>query len=204
MAALSDSPIMPFATPKALAAWIARQPAGSPGVWLKLAKKASGHASITYEEAVNVALCHGWIDGLKRPFDAEWWIQRFTPRTARSKWSKINCTKAEKLIGTGAMKPAGQKQVDLARADGRWESAYGGARSIEIPPDLTTALKRKKKAAAFFQTIINTNRYAILYRLHDAKRPETRAKRLAGFVAMLARGETIHPQPARAVKPVRR
>lgn len=194
MASVDDSPILPFKTPKAFAAWVAKEKADSPGVWIKIAKKGSGHASITYEEAIDVALCHGWIDGLKRSFDAEWFLQRFTPRTPRSPWSQINVDKVARLIAAGEMKPGGQKQIDAAKADGRWERAYGGARMMAVPDDLTAALKKNRKAAAFFETITKTNRYAILWRLHEAKRPETREKRLKTFVEMLARGETIHPQ----------
>lgn len=194
MASVDDSPILPFKTPKAFAAWVAKEKPDSPGVWIKIAKKGSGHASITYEEAIDVALCHGWIDGLKRSFDAEWFLQRFTPRTPRSPWSQINVDKVARLIAAGEMKPGGQKQIDAAKADGRWERAYGGARMMAVPDDLTAALQKNRKAAAFFETITKTNRYAILWRLHEAKRPETREKRLKAFVEMLARGETIHPQ----------
>ena len=197
MAPLTDSPILAFKTKAEFARWIARQKLPSPGVWVKFAKKGARHPSITYDEAIEIALIHGWIDGQKNAFDAEWWLQRFTPRTSRSRWSKINCDKAERLIAAGAMKPGGQKQIDAAKADGRWEQAYAGARTMGMPDDFKAALKRNRKAGAFYATISGANRYAILYRLHDAKRPETRAKRLAEYVAMLAEGKTIHPEPTK-------
>jgi uncharacterized protein YdeI (YjbR/CyaY-like superfamily) len=192
MAKLSDSPILPFKTPKAFEAWLAKQPADSPGVWLKIAKKDSGFPTVTYAEALEVALCHGWIDGQKGAFDKDWFVQRFSPRTARSKWSKINCDKVDGLIAAGRMKPAGLRQVEAAKADGRWDAAYAGAKTIGVPDDLTAALDKDKKAAAFFATLKGANRYAILYRIHEAKKPETRAARIAKFVAMCARGETVH------------
>jgi uncharacterized protein YdeI (YjbR/CyaY-like superfamily) len=192
MAKLSDSPILPFKTPKAFEAWLAKQPADSPGVWLKIAKKDSGFPTVTYAEALEVALCHGWIDGQKGAFDKDWFVQRFSPRTARSKWSKINCDKVDGLIAAGRMQPTGHKQIEAAKADGRWDAAYAGAKTIGVPDDLTAALNNDKKAAAFFATLKGANRYAILYRIHEAKKPETRAARIAKFVAMCAKGETVH------------
>lgn len=198
MAKLSDSPVLPFKTKDAFARWIAKETPGSPGVWLKIAKKATGIATVSYAEALDVALCHGWIDGQKAGFDACWFQQRFSPRAKRSKWSKINCDKVAKLIAAGAMTPAGQAEVDRAKADGRWDAAYEGSKTIGVPDDFKAALKSNKKAAAFFEALDRTNRYAILFRIHDAKKPETRAARIAKFVAMCASGERIHAVKAKA------
>ncbi len=198
MAKLSDSPVLPFKTKLAFERWVAKQPADSPGVWLKIAKKTSGIATVSYAEALDVALCHGWIDGQKAAFDAAYFMQRFSPRAKRSKWSKINCDKVEKLTAAGAMKSAGQAQIDAAKADGRWQAAYAGSSTIEVPNDLKAALKKNKKAGAFFDALDRTNRYAILFRIHDAKKPETRAARIAKFVDMCAAGEVIHARKSKA------
>lgn len=192
MAKLADCPILPFKSKADFARWIAKQPADSPGVWLKIAKKDTGIASVTYAEALDVALCLGWIDSQKAAFDSQWFLQRFSPRGSRSKWSKINCDKVERLVAAGEMRPAGQAEVDRAKADGRWQAAYDGSARMAVPDDLAAALKRNKKAAAFFEALDRTNRYAILFRIHDAKKPETRAARIAKFVAMCATGERIH------------
>lgn len=199
MPPVSDSPVLHFEDGGAFESWIAAQPKGSAGVWLKLAKKGSGVASITYAEALDIALCHGWIDGLKRPLDDTFWLQRFKPRKPRSKWSKINCGKADALIVAGRMQPGGQAEIDQARADGRWDAAYAGQSSAEVPADLQVALDANAAAAAFFTALDKANRYAILFRIHDAKRPETRAARIAKFVGMLSRGERIH-EPAKRRK----
>jgi len=187
-----DLPILPFASSAAWAQWLEREHARAPGVWVQIAKQACGIATVTYAEALDVALCFGWIDGQKRAFDATWFLQRFTPRKRGSRWSKINVGHAERLIEAGHMRPAGLAQVEAARADGRWEDAYDGQRSATVPPDLQAALDASPAAAAFFATLRGANRYAILYRVQDAKRPETRARRIDRFVAMLARGETLH------------
>ncbi|NOK22860.1 YdeI/OmpD-associated family protein [Corallococcus carmarthensis] len=192
MKAKQELPIVPFASEKAWEKWLEKHHADSPGVWVKIAKLESGIASVTYAQALEVALCYGWIDGQKGALDAEYFLQRFTQRNPRSKWSKINCGKVEALIASGRMKPAGLHQVEAARADGRWEAAYAGSKTIEVPEDLTLALAKNPKAKAFFATLKRANRYAILFRLHDAKKPETRARRLEKFVAMLEAGETIH------------
>ncbi|NOK35018.1 hypothetical protein HMI49_17605 [Corallococcus exercitus] len=184
--------VVPFASEKAWEKWLEKHHADSPGVWVKLAKLESGIPSVTYAQALEVALCYGWIDGQKDAFDAEYWLQRFTPRKPRSKWSKINCGKVEALVAAGRMKPAGLREVEAARADGRWEAAYAGSKTIEVPEDLTLALEKNPKAKAFFATLKSANRYAILFRLHDAKKPETRARRLEKFIAMLEAGETLH------------
>jgi uncharacterized protein YdeI (YjbR/CyaY-like superfamily) len=187
-----ELPILPFASAAAFEAWLEREHATAGGVWLKIAKKGSGIASVTHAEALDVALCFGWIDGQRRAHDATWFLQRFGPRSRRSTWSKINTEKVAALIAAGRMRPAGLAQVEAARADGRWEAAYAGQRTATVPPDLQQALDANPRAAAFFATLRGQNRYALLYRIQDAKRPETRARRIARFVAMLERGETLH------------
>ncbi|MGZ3407051.1 MAG: YdeI/OmpD-associated family protein [Polyangia bacterium] len=188
-----ELPIATFEGARALAAWLATHHASSTGVWLKLAKKSAGTPSVSYAEAVEVALTFGWIDGQKRPLDADWWLQKLTPRGARSAWSKINRDKAEALIAAGKMKPSGQREIDRAKTDGRWAQAYDSHRTSTVPDDLARALAANKRAAAFFEIIDAANRYAILYRVQTAKKPETRADRIARLVAMLAKKETLHP-----------
>jgi len=188
-----DHPLLPFATPAAWENWLAANHETARGVWLKLAKADAGNASVTYAEALDVALCYGWIDGQKGSIDARYWKQRFTPRSARSKWSQINCKKVDALIAAGRMTPAGLREVEAAKADGRWERAYAGGRAAEVPEDLVAALAANEKAQKAFATLDGANRYSILYHLHDAKKPETRAKRIAKYVAMLANGEKPHP-----------
>ena|SRR5487761_56274 len=173
--------------------WLAGQHQSSPGLWLKIAKKGAGSSTVSYAEAIDCALCFGWIDGQKGKLDDEYWLQRFTPRKPRSKWSKINREKAERLMTEGRMRPAGLAQVEAARADGRWEAAYEGQATATVPPDLAAELDRNPAAREFFGTLTGVNRYAILYRIQDAKRPETRARRIATFVAMLAEHKTIYP-----------
>jgi uncharacterized protein YdeI (YjbR/CyaY-like superfamily) len=187
-----ELPIVPFASAAAWEAWLEERHAAAPGVLLKFAKKGSGVATVTYEEAVEVALCFGWIDGQVRRFDERFYLQRFTPRRRASRWSKINVERALALIEAGRMRPAGLAQVEAAQADGRWEAAYASPSNATVPPDLQAALDANPAAAAFFATLSGANRYAILYRVGDAKRPETRARRIAQFVEMLARGETVH------------
>lgn len=187
-----ELPILPFASAAAWETWLEDAHARATGVWLQIAKKGTGIATVTYAEALDVALCFGWIDGQKRGFDATWFLQRFTPRKRGSRWSKINVGHVERLIAAGRMRPAGLAQVEAARADGRWEDAYHGQRDATVPPDLQAALDADPRAAAFFATLRGANRYAILYRVQDAKRPETRSRRIERFVAMLARGETLH------------
>ncbi len=189
---VDDLPILLFISPGEFQAWLEDNHAASPGIWLKIAKKGSGIASVTYAEALELALCFGWIDSQKRGFDERHFLQRFTPRRPRGKWSLINREKAEGLIASGAMRPAGLAEVEAAKADGRWEAAYAGQRTAEIPEDLQHELDRSKAAGEFFATLDSANRYAILYRLQEAKRPETRERRLRKFVAMLERGEKIH------------
>jgi uncharacterized protein YdeI (YjbR/CyaY-like superfamily) len=188
-----DLPVMGFDSPAAWESWLAEQHAESDGVWLKIAKKGSGAPGVSYAEALDVALCYGWIDGQKGRLDDDYWLQRFTPRTARSRWSLINTDKAAALIEAARMQPAGLREVELARADGRWDAAYQGQRAITVPADLERALAANDAARAFFETISSVNRYAILYRIGDARRPETRSRRIAQYVAMLEAGKTLHP-----------
>ncbi len=185
-------PILAFADPARLGAWLEAQPAGGAGFWLKLAKKGSGMASVSKAEAVGLALCHGWIDGQLDKYDAESWLIRFTPRRPRSKWSKVNAERAEALIADGRMRRAGIAEVEAAKADGRWVAAYAPQSRAEVPEDLQAALDACPKAKAFFGTVKGANRYAVLYRIGAVKKPETRARKIAVFVAMLERGETVH------------
>jgi uncharacterized protein YdeI (YjbR/CyaY-like superfamily) len=193
MAAVPDElPILLFATPPDLEAWLEQNHADSAGLWLKIAKKGIEPPSVTYAEALELALCFGWIDSQKRGFDEHYFLQRFTPRRPGGRWSKINRGKAEVLIGAGSMRAPGLAEVEAAQADGRWEAAYEGARSAKVPADLQRELDASPAAAEFFAALDGANRYAILYRLDEAKKPETRQKRLRKFVAMLERGEKIH------------
>jgi uncharacterized protein YdeI (YjbR/CyaY-like superfamily) len=185
-------PIMLFATPEELEVWLGGEGGGSKGVWLKIAKKGSGVESVGYAEALEIALCFGWIDSQKRGFDEKHFLQRFTPRRPRGRWSRINREKAEGLIAAGRMRPAGMAEVEAAWADGRWEAAYDGQRSAEVPADLQRELDSRPAANDFFANLDSANRYAIIYRLDEAKRPETRERRLRKFVEMLERGEKIH------------
>jgi uncharacterized protein YdeI (YjbR/CyaY-like superfamily) len=186
-------PIIPFASPGEWEGWLAENHASSRGLWVKIAKKEAGVASISYAQALEVALCYGWIDGQKGALDDRFWLQRFTPRGPRSRWSRLNREKAEQLIEQGRMRPPGLAQVERARADGRWEAAYQSASRATVPEDLQRELDRDPDASAFFAGLDRVNRYAILYRLQDARRPETRAARLAQFVAMLSEGRKIYP-----------
>ncbi|HSI16547.1 MAG TPA: YdeI/OmpD-associated family protein [Sphingomonas sp.] len=185
-------PIRAFADLAAWEAWLADQPRSSPGVWLKLAKASAGVASVTKAEAIDGALCHGWIDGQLNPYDDDWWLIRFTPRKPRGKWSEKNRTRATELIADGRVANAGLAEIDAAKADGRWEAAYASAATIGVPDDLVAALDAVPEARAFFDTLTGANRYAILYRVNEAKKAGTRAARIAKFVAMCARGETVH------------
>ena len=188
---VAGQPVVSFATVPECEAWFGKHHRDHRGFWLKIGK-AGGPTTVTYAEALEIALCHGWIDGQKRGLDESFWLQRFTPRGPRSKWSQINRDKAEALIASGAMQPAGLHEIERARADGRWDAAYAGQKSATVPDDLAAALQADPAAAAFFATLSSVNRYAILYRVHDAKRPETRARRIETFVAMCHNHETIH------------
>jgi uncharacterized protein YdeI (YjbR/CyaY-like superfamily) len=191
-AQVPDLPVEEFASTKAWERWLRANHAQAPGLWLKIAKKGTGVVTVDFVQAIEVALCYGWIDGLRHAHDETYFRQRFTPRKPRSKWSQINRDRVEALIAAGRMRPAGQAQVDVAKADGRWDAAYAGARTMEVPDDLTKALQRNTKARRAFAALDGTNRYSILFRIHDAKRPETRARRIEQFVTMLEEGRTIH------------
>jgi uncharacterized protein YdeI (YjbR/CyaY-like superfamily) len=172
--------------------WLESEHAISRGVWLKIARKDGAEAGISYPEALLEALCFGWIDGQKRSLDTNHWLQRFSPRKPGGRWSKINTEHAEALIAAGRMQPAGQREVDAARADGRWDAAYAGQRTIQVPDDLAAALAGNPEAAAFFATITSQNRFAILFRIGAVKRPDTRARKIAQYVEMLAAHKTIY------------
>ena len=188
-----DYPTRAFATVEAWEAWLARHHASAPGLWVKFAKKGSGQRSMEFPPALEAALCFGWIDGLRRGVDAQSYVQKFTPRARRSLWSKVNREKVLALIAAGRMQPAGLAEVQRAQADGRWDAAYDSPSRATVPDDLAAALRARPRAEAFFATVSATNRYAVLHRVHTAKRPETRARRIAQFVDMLERGEVIHP-----------
>jgi uncharacterized protein YdeI (YjbR/CyaY-like superfamily) len=187
-----ELPMIAFADADAWEAWLEVEHARADGAWLKIAKRGAGVATVTHAEALDVAICFGWIDGTRRALDETYFLQRFTPRRRGSRWSQINTEKAQALIAAGRMRPAGLAEVQAAKADGRWDAAYAGQRTATVPDDLQAALDANPAAAAFFATLTSQNRYAILYRVQDAKRPATRARRIAQFVAMLARGETLH------------
>ena len=200
--AAGEMPTLLFRTTREWERWLSRH-GESAGVWMRIAKKAAALESISYPEALDVALRHGWIDSQKKRGDDESFLQKFTPRGARSVWSKVNREKVERFLADGSMKPAGLRSVEQARANGQWDRAYDSHSTATVPDDLRAALARDGKAREFFATLSSTNRYAILWRLQTAVRAETRARRLKQFVAMLARGETLHPEPARAKRPKR-
>ena len=175
----AERPTKPFKSQAAFDAWLAKHHAKADGIWLQYFKKASGRLTITYAEALDVALCYGWIDGQRKSLDAESFLQLYTPRRKRSLWSKINKGHVARLIESGRMQPAGLAEVERAKADGRWDQAYGNAKDIAIPADFLRALAKNKKARAFFATLNKANTYAIAWRLATAKKPETRARRMA-------------------------
>ena len=185
-------PIIRFESALAFETWLAAQPADSSGLWLKLAKQGSVLISLTKSEAIDAALCHGWIDGQLHPYDDACWLIRFTPRKARGKWSEKNRVRAQQLIAEGRISPRGLAEIHAAQADGRWDAAYAPASTATVPDDLRAALDASPPAAAFFATLTGANRYAILYRIGAVKKAETRARKIADFVAMLERGETVH------------
>lgn len=187
-----DSAPSLFKSAKAFEAWLKKNHAACDGLWLKIAKRGANEPSVTYPEAVEIALCWGWIDGQKKALDDQHFLQRFTPRRARSIWSKVNVDKVEALIEAGRMQAPGHAQMEAAKADGRWARAYDGARTSTVPEDLLAALEAEPRAKAFFATLNAANRYAVLWRIQTAVKAETRARRIAQLVAMLARGETIH------------
>lgn len=186
-------PILSFESQASWEAWLAEHHAEAKGVWLKIAKKEAGIPSVNYAEALDSALCYGWIDGQKGAFDEQYWLQRFTPRQPKSKWSKVNCDKATALIAAGRMQPAGLQQVELAKADGRWETAYESQSKITVPEDFQIALDQNQQAKDFFDTLNSANRYAFLYRLQTAKKAETRARHIQHFIEMLVNKQKFHP-----------
>jgi uncharacterized protein YdeI (YjbR/CyaY-like superfamily) len=192
-----DLPVIAFKSQQAWDAWLTLQPAQSMGLWLKLAKKSSGIASVSRPDAIDIALCHGWIDGQLDSFDDDYWLIRFTPRQPTSKWSEKNRARALELVELGRMRPAGLNEVERAKKDGRWSAAYAPQSTAQVPDDLLAALAKHKRAKSFFEALDSTNRYAILYRIHTAKKPETRIARIEKFVAMLIEGKTIYPLKTR-------
>jgi uncharacterized protein YdeI (YjbR/CyaY-like superfamily) len=184
--------VIPMATPAAWEIWLAKNHAKSTGTWLRIFKKNSGTKSITYAEAVDGALCHGWIDAQKKPYDTESWLQRFTPRRAKSIWSKTNTQHVERLTKSGKMKAAGLAAMTAAKQDGRWEAAYDSPKNLVIPPDFQRELSRNQRAGAFFATLNRANLYSIAWRLQTAKKPETRERRMKVILKMLAKGEKFH------------
>ncbi len=193
----AELPVLLFEDAAGWDAWLDAHHATAPGVWLRLAKQGGGLRSLTYAEALDAALCHGWIDSQKRRHDDVSWVQKFSPRGPKSIWSKINRDKVAALAAAGRMRPAGLLAVEQAKADGRWDAAYDSPRTATVPDDLRAALDAAPAAAAAFAALDGANRYAVLFRVHGAKTPAARAAKVAGLVAMLARGETIHP-PRRA------
>jgi uncharacterized protein YdeI (YjbR/CyaY-like superfamily) len=188
----SELPVKLFKTNKDWAAWLDKNQATTPGVWLRIAKKTADIRSVSYIEALETALCYGWIDGQKKSYDEATWLQKFTPRGTRSVWSAINREKAGELIKKGLMKPAGLNAIERAKENGQWSAAYDSQSNITLPEDFKTELDKNEKAKAFFAALNSANRYAILYRLQTARKPETRAKRLRRFLVMLERHEKLH------------
>ena len=186
-------PNMSFETQQEWEAWLKENHTETKGIWLKIAKKGALTPSVSYAEALDSALCYGWIDGQKAAFDDKYWLQKFTPRTAKSIWSKVNCAKAEALITQGRMQPEGLRQMELAKTDGRWERAYESQSKIAIPDDFQSELDKNLQAMEFFNTLNSANRYAFLFRIHAAKKPETRAAKIKKFVAMLEQHQKLHP-----------
>jgi uncharacterized protein YdeI (YjbR/CyaY-like superfamily) len=195
-----DLPVIAFKSQRAWDAWLTSQPADSKGLWLKLARKSSGIASVSKPEAIDTALCHGWIDGQLDSFGDDYWLIRFTPRQSTSQWSEKNRARALQLVELKRMKPAGLNEIERAKKDGRWSAAYASQSAMQVPDDLVKALAKSKAARSFFETLDGTNRYAILYRIHSAKKPETRLARIEKFVAMLVEGKTIYPPKSKARK----
>ena len=189
---MTEPPSVPFESAAAWEAWLAEHQGDVDGVFVKIAKKASGIPTVTHAEALDIALCYGWIDGKRKSFDDTWFLQLFTPRRARSKWSKVNCGKVEQLIAEGRMQPGGLREIERAKADGRWDAAYDAPSTATVPDDLRAALDANPDAAAMFATLSSQNRFAILFRIHDAKRPETRARRIDQFVTMLSEGRALY------------
>jgi uncharacterized protein YdeI (YjbR/CyaY-like superfamily) len=188
-----DLPVMEFATAAEFEQWLAAEHRSAAGIWLKIAKKKTGIDSVDYSQALDVALCFGWIDGQKQRIDDTHWLQRFTPRGPASRWSQVNRQRVDKLIKQDRMRPAGQAEIDRAKADGRWDSAYASQKTATVPDDLRQALDNDPEAAAFFATLDSRNRFSVLYRIGDAKKPQTRAARIEKYVAMLHEHQKIYP-----------
>ncbi len=188
----SDLPVLAFASQSKWADWLAKNHDTSDGLWMKVAKKDSGIPSVTIVEALDMALCYGWIDGQRGSFDDKYYLQKYTPRRPKSTWSKINVEKVKRLIASGQMQPAGLKAIEVAKADGRWEKAYDGQRTMTVPKDFQAALNKNKKAKAFFETLNSVNRYAILFRIHNVKKEETRTRKIKQFIEMLEKNEKIY------------
>ena len=188
-----EQPLLLFESASHWEAWLKENHENSAEVQLQIAKKGSGHTSVTYAEALDVSLCYGWIDGQKLPMDDKFFIQKFTPRRAKSVWSKVNTEKVEQLIKQGRIQPAGMKQIEAAKADGRWDAAYASQKNMEIPEDFQAELDKNPEAKAFFDTLNKTNRFAIYFRITTAKKPETRRTRIEKFIEMLTKHEKIYP-----------
>lgn len=196
----ANDPVRLFTIQADWAAWLEKQHRHSQGLWLRLAKKGSGLQSVTYGEAIEVALCYGWIDGQKRGDSDQAWLQRFLPRSANSIWSKINRDKAVALIASGRMNAAGLEAVEAAKKAGRWDAAYDSPKAAKVPEDFEAAMDARPRAKKFFQSLDGANRYAVLFRIQTVKKTETRARKIREFVEMLERNETIH-QPRKARRP---
>ncbi|MGB7069583.1 MAG: YdeI/OmpD-associated family protein [Pyrinomonadaceae bacterium] len=192
MSTNKPSPIKPFATQNKWREWLEKNHTSSDGVWLKIYKKGSGKKTVTHDEALDEALCFGWIDGQRNKFDEESFIQKFTPRRKRSIWSKRNCGKTERLIKDGRMTPAGHAEIERAKNDGRWDRAYDSPKDMQVPADFLREVKKNKDAYEFFESLNKVNKFAIAFRLHTAKRPETRKRRMKQFLEMMGRGEKLH------------
>jgi uncharacterized protein YdeI (YjbR/CyaY-like superfamily) len=196
----SEEPIRLFKNQSDWAAWLQKNHRSNTGLWLRIAKKGSGLESVSYAEALEEALCYGWIDGQKKPENEDTWLQRFVPRSAKSIWSRINREKADALIKSGRMRPTGLRAIEQAKANGRWHSAYDSPSKATVPADFETALKKSPKAKAFFSELDRANRYAILFRIQNAKKAETRERKIREFIEMLERGERIHAPRRKSAK----
>jgi uncharacterized protein YdeI (YjbR/CyaY-like superfamily) len=193
MTRTDSEPILQFSTAAEFEAYMAKEPRSSKSCWLKLSKSGSAQQTIDKQAAIEAALCYGWIDGQLRSFDDQYFLVRMTPRRRGSRWSQKNRSTAEALLAEGRVHSTGIAEIEAAKSDGRWAAAYASQAKAQVPDDLADALRRKKSALLFFEQLDRANRYAIIYRVNDAKRPETRARRIAAFVEMLSRGETLHP-----------
>jgi len=189
----TDYPLKAFKTPRSFETWLSRNHTRTAGVRIKIAKKGSGIAAASYDDLLQIALCYGWIDGQSKSIDADWYCQRFTPRRTRSLWSKRNREIVARLIEEGRMQPAGQAEIDRAKADGRWQAAYDSPANAKVPEDLADALRKSPRARRFFESLDARNRYAILHRLMTARRAESRSKRVAAFMQMLLDGRKLYP-----------